>query len=156
MEETNQHSLCVPSFLEVQGFQGIHERPDIQNREDVTETYSICILFSPCSCFGEHLLPVGRGFLCLRACQVCRCYPASRQKRSNRCKIHNRSLYKTCESKVLTEKCLWKHKCLRTSSPALPGGPGGPVGPMWPLGRRKNICYHQDRNFGMIHHMDEK
>lgn len=28
-----------------------------------------------------YLLPVGQGFLCLQACQVCHCYPVSQQKR---------------------------------------------------------------------------
>ena len=33
----DQHSLCVPSFLEVRGFRGIHEHPAIQNKEDMTQ-----------------------------------------------------------------------------------------------------------------------
>lgn len=33
-------------------------------------------------CLGENLLPVGRGYLCLRAYQVCHCYPVSQQNRS--------------------------------------------------------------------------
>lgn len=33
-QSPQQHSLCVPSFQEVRGFQGIHERPTDQKSEE--------------------------------------------------------------------------------------------------------------------------
>lgn len=98
----DQHSLCVPSFQEVQGFRGIHEHPESQNKESITKTYStFCICLWPVCpsrrlsfqhyfkqavcviscvwCFGENHLPGGREYLCLRACQVYHCYPVSQQ-----------------------------------------------------------------------------
>lgn len=43
-----------------------------------------------------------------------------------------------------------KHKCIRTSSPALPGGPGGPRAPMGPLEKRTFKISTTTRTFKMV------
>lgn len=83
----NQHSLCVPSFLEVRGFRGIHEHPASQNKENMIQMKSIFTAEISVRIFLCFILlveegvvsPGGRGHLCLRACRVCRCYPAIAQ-----------------------------------------------------------------------------
>lgn len=63
-----QHSLCVPSFLEVQGFRGIHEHPAIKKKRNITQKYSYlqfrCLPVSVCvsvSLFRRKSLTCGPG-----------------------------------------------------------------------------------------------
>lgn len=67
----------------------------------------LCIFVFQCLCFGENI-PVGQGHLCLRACQVCRCYPVSQPQQmllfgilavKKNSVTHICGVFKTCKQK---------------------------------------------------------
>lgn len=75
-------------------------------------------------------LPEGLGYLCLRACQACHCFPKSQTERTHHGYLRTKIDTKATHNRSNEVEAKKGHK--RTSSPGFPGGPGGPRAPTGP------------------------
>lgn len=78
-EKKSALTLC-PFIPGSPGVPGNPRAPCKSNTKNILSTSHLQIhflLISVCGYRGANLLPEGRGHLCLRACQVCHCYPVN-------------------------------------------------------------------------------